>query len=175
MLRLIVLCALAAVCAAKYEHCCSAADRHTVQKQWNDLWHDIQSNKIKIGFGRRAILALVEKHPELKENYKAVDIDHPEGGLFSAYSLRLLLAFDNVILLLDDPEALDVALDHMANRWSKQKGVTAEHFKTFGQILNQGFHVVADEYDPMAWKACFTGIFRRVASKLNTGAEVGHH
>jgi len=170
MLRLIVLCALAAVCAAKYEHCCSAADRHTVQKQWTDLWKDIHSTKIKIGFGRRAILALVDKHPELKEAYKVVDIEHPEGGLFSAYSLRLLLAFDNIILLLDDSEALDFALDHMANRWSKQKGVTIEHFKSFGQILNAGFHVVADEYDPMAWKACFTGIARRVGSKLSTAA-----
>jgi len=166
MFRLIVLCALAAVCAAKYEHCCSSGDRHTVQEQWNELWHDVQSTKLKVGFGRRAVLALAEKHPELKEALKVVDIDHPEGGLFSAYSLRLLLSFDNVILLLDDPEALDAALDHMAKRWSQRKGVTAEHFKSFGQILNAGFHIAAENYDPAAWRACFTGIARRISSKL---------
>jgi len=166
MLRLIVLCVLAVVCSAKYEHCCTVADRHTVQHQWNELWHDVHSSKFKVGFGRRTILRLVEKHKELNEVFKQVDIEHPEGGLFSAFSLRLMIAFDNVILLLDDPEALEAALDHLADRWSSRKGVTIEHFKDFASILNDGLHIIADEYDPMAWKACFTGIFKKVASKL---------
>jgi len=152
--------------AAKYEHCCSAADRHIVQQEWNDLWHDVESAKLKIGFGRRSLLKLAEDHPELKEILKVVDIDHPDSGPFEVYSLRILLSFDTIILLLDDPEGLEAALDHMANRWSTRKGVTFEHFKDFAHILNEGLSQVAEEYDPMAWKACFSGIFRKITSRL---------
>lgn len=166
MLRLIVLLGLAAVCAAKYDHCCSAADRHTVQQEWDDLWEGVESSKLKIGFGRLTILKLAEKHPEIKEAMTAVDIEHPESGRFSVYSLRILLAFDNVITLLDDPEALEAALDHMAEKWSHRQGVKFEHFKAFGEILNDGLSHLIENYDPMAWKSCFGGIFRKVASRL---------
>jgi len=166
MMRLVVLLCLAAFCVAKDDHCCSAADRHVVQKQWDEVWHDVESAKLKIGFGRGSLLKLVEMHPELKEPLKVVDIDHPDSGKFSVYALRILLAFDNIILLLDDPEALEATLGHMADRWSSRQGVTFEHFKDFGRILNNGMSHLADHYDHMAWKACFTGIFKRIASKL---------
>jgi hypothetical protein len=168
MLRLLVLLGLAALCAAKYDHCCSAADRHVVQEEWDEIWHDVESARLKVGFGRIALLELVEKHPELKEVFKAVDIDHPEGGRFSVYALRILLAFDNIITLLDDPEALDAATDFMAKRWSAKQGITLEHFQEFGQILGKNLAHVADTYDPFAWKTCFRGIFRKIASKLGT-------
>jgi hypothetical protein len=168
MLRLIVLLGLAAMCAAKYEHCCSAADRHIVQEQWNDIWHDVESAKLKIGFGRRSLLKLVELHPELKEPLKVVDVEHPDSGRFSVYSLRILIQFDNLILLLDDPEGLDAALDHLSARWAARQGqgITAEHFRDFGKILHKGLATVAEEYDAAAWKACFGGIFRKIANRL---------
>jgi hypothetical protein len=166
MLRLVILLAAAGLCAARYDHCCSAADRHTVQQEWNDLWHDVESAKLKTAFGRLSILKLAEKYPELKEALKVVDIENPTGGRFSVYSLRVLLAFDNIILLLDDPEALEVALETLAERWSHRKGANIEHFKTFGDILNTGLHHLIEDYDPMAWKSCFSGIFKKIASRL---------
>jgi len=166
MLRLLCLLGLVAFCAAKYDHCCSAADRHAVQHEWDELWHDVESAKLKIGFGRLALTRLVEKHPELKAPMQVVDLDHPDSGKFSVYSLRVLLAFDNVITLLDDPEALDAALDTMAERWSHREHVTFEHFKDFGHLLNEGLSHLIDDYDPLAWRSCFSGIFKKVASRL---------
>jgi len=166
MLRLIVLACLAAAVTAKQEHCCSAADRHTVQAQWDELWHDVESSKLKIGFGKLSLLALVKKHPELHDALTAVDVDHPDSGAFQVYSLRFLHAFDNVITALDEPDALEFTLEHLANRFSSIKGITFEHFKSLGHILDHGFSRLADNYDPMAWKACFRGIFQKVASKI---------
>jgi len=168
MLRLTVLLALAVAVCAKYDHCCSAADRHVVQEEWHELWDDVESSRMKIGFGRLAMLKLVELHPELREPLKVVDIDHPESGLFSAYSLRILLALDNIITLLDDPEALDATTEYMAKRWSAKEAVTVEHFKDFAKIVGKGLSKLAHNYDPMSWKTCFTGIMNKVTSKLGT-------
>jgi hypothetical protein len=177
MLRLTILLALAAVAFAKYDHCCSAADRHVVQEEWHELWNDVESSRMKIGFGRLAMLKLVEMHPELKEPLKVVDIDHPNSGLFSAYSLRILLALDNIITLLDDPEALDAATDYMARRWSSKEAVTVDHFRDFAKIVGKGVAKLAHNYDPMSWKTCFTGIMKKITSHLHTGTtdEVAHH
>jgi len=170
MLRLTILLALTAAVCAKYDHCCSAADRHVVQEEWHELWDDVESSQLKIKFGRLALLKLVELHPELKEPLKVVDLDHPESGLFSAYSLGMLLALDNIITLLDDPEALDAATDHMAKRWSAKEAVTVDHFKDFGKIVSKGLSKLAHNYDPMSWKTCFAGIIDKIKSHIGTGA-----
>jgi hypothetical protein len=169
MLRLTILLALAAAVCAKYDHCCSAADRHVVQQEWHELWDDVESSRMKIGFGRLAMLQLVEAHPELKEPLKAVDIDHPDSGLFSVYALRILLALDNIITLLDDPEALDAATEYMAKRWSAKEAVTIEHFKDFAKIIGKNLAHLAHNYDPMSWKTCFNGIMAKIQSKLHSG------
>jgi len=170
MLRLTVLFCLAAFAAAKVytgqSHCCSAGDRAVVQEQWNELWHDVTSSKLKIGFGKLLILKLAESDPKLKEAFATVDIEHPNSGKFQAYSLRVLGAFDLLITVLDDDEALDAATSHMAQVWSGRKGFTVEHFKTLGAILKNGLNAVSEHFDPMAWKSCLGGIFKRVSSKL---------
>jgi len=62
-----------------------------------------------------------------------VDIDHPDSGKFQAYSLRVLGAFDLIITLLDDDEALDAATAQMAEVWGGRTGITSAHFKV-GQL-----------------------------------------
>lgn len=56
MLRqLLVLVGLAVCCLASddhHEHCCSEEDHKIVQRQWDVIWRDTESSKIKIGFGR---------------------------------------------------------------------------------------------------------------------------
>jgi len=170
MLRLAVLFCLGAFAAAKIgdgvSHCCSAGDRSVVQEQWEELWTDVASSKLKIGFGKLLITNLVKSDPKLKEAFANVDIDHPESGKFQAYSLRVLGAFDLLITVLDDPEALDAATSHMADVWATRKGFTVEHFKTLGGILKTGLSTAADNFDPMAWRACLGGIFRKISAKL---------
>jgi hypothetical protein len=172
MLRLILLLGLAALATAKIghgpSHCCTAGDRTTVQKQWHSLWENVQSSRIKIGFGKLLITKLVEKHPELKTPLAVVDIEHPDGGKFTAYSLRVMEAFDVAINLLDDQEGLDAALEKVSGVWSHRKGFTAEHFKTLGGILKNGIQHLADEFDPLAWRACLGGIFKEIASHLHS-------
>jgi len=73
--------------------------------------------------------SLVVAAPELKEAFADVDIEHPEGGKFQAYSLRVLGAFDLVITLLDDLEAVDVATTQMAEVWGARTGFNTKHFQ----------------------------------------------
>jgi len=172
MLRLVFLLGLAALCAAKIghgpSHCCTAGDRKVVQEQWHSLWENVQSSRIKIGFGKLLIQKLVEKHPELKTPLAVVDVEHPDSGRFTAYSLRVMEAFDVTINMLDDQEGLDAALEKVSGVWSQRKGFTAAHFQTLGGILKNGLQHLADEFDPMAWRACLGGIFKEIASHLHT-------
>ena len=59
MLRLVFVCGLVALCAARerVSHCCSADDRHIVQKQWQNLFSYMEhSSKLKIEFGEILLL-----------------------------------------------------------------------------------------------------------------------
>jgi len=168
MFRLVVVLGLVAFCAAKTptDHCCSAEDRNIVQEQWKALWKDTESSKIKIGFGRKIILKLVELKPEAKALFKGVNIDNPDSGLFAAHSMRILNAVDMVINLLKDPEALDAALDHLADQHAKVTDIKKEYFQTFGEILAAALPRVLDDYNSLSWKSCFRYIIGNIASKL---------
>lgn len=168
MFRLAVLLGLVAFCVAStpIEHCCSAEDRHIIEEQWKALWRDTESSKMKIGFGRRILLKLVELKPDAKALFSGVDIEHPEGGEFSAHSMRILNALDMIVNLLGDPDAEQAALDHLADQHAARAGVKKEHFVTMGQILNEALPKVLDDYNSMSWKSCFRMVLTKIAGKL---------
>jgi len=59
MLRILVVLGFIALCSAKtpISHCCSADDRHIVQKQWQNLFDYMShSSKLKLHFGELLIL-----------------------------------------------------------------------------------------------------------------------
>ena len=59
MLRILLVSCLVALCAAKTEvsHCCSADDRHIVERQWHTLFDYMEhSSKVKIEFGEILLL-----------------------------------------------------------------------------------------------------------------------
>jgi len=169
MLRAILVMTLVAVCLAKtpVDHCCSAEDRNIIQEQWKQLWKDAESSKLKIAFGRKILLKLAELNPDVKGLFKGVHIDEPEGGEFSAHSLRILNGIDMIINLLGDPDTLDEALDHLADQHQVRTGVKREHFKTMGAILGTAMPKVLDDYNSMSWKSCFRGVLTKIASKLS--------
>jgi DNA-directed RNA polymerase subunit L len=169
MFRLAVVLGLVAFCAAKnpIDHCCSAEDRSIIQDQWKILFKDIDSSKIKISIGRKLILKLVELKPEAKALFAAYDIDHPTGGPFSAYSLRLFNGVDLVINLLKDPEALEAALEHAADRYGSIPNVKKEYFQTVGEILAYSLPKVLDEYNALSWRSCFRYILNTISSKVS--------
>lgn len=167
MLRLAALLLLGACMACADElHCCSAGDRAVVQKQWKALWQDTESSKYKIGVGRLMLLKLVELNDDAKATFSNVGIDDPKGGAFSAHCMRVMNGLDMVINLLSNPRALNSALNHLADQHQVRTGVTKAHFKSMGTILDGGLSKVIDNYNPMAWKACFRGILTKMASKL---------
>jgi len=169
MLRhLLVLVGLAVAClASPNEHCCSEEDHKLVQKQWSILWRDTESSRIKTKFGELLLLRLVKEHPEVGELFKNVGIEDPDGPKFLAHAFRILNALDMAINLMDDPPALDAALDHLADQHQVRTGVQKAHFKKFGEILSGGLVKVLDDYDALAWKSCLKGILTKIASKLS--------
>jgi hemoglobin-like flavoprotein len=168
MFRLAIIVGLVAVCVAKtpIEHCCSAEDRAIVETQWKTLWKNTESSKLKIVFGRKILLKVIELNPEVKDLFKNVNVDDPLSGEFSAHSMRILNAIDMVINLLDDADAVDEALDHLADQHEIRAGVKKVYFKTFGEVLAKGLYKVLDDYDSMAWKSCFRTILTKIAGKL---------
>jgi hemoglobin-like flavoprotein len=168
MLRLAILVGLVAVCVARspIEHCCSYEDRTAVQTQWKTLWKDTESSKMKINVGRKILLKLAEAKPEVKDLFKNVNIDNPTGPEFSAHAMRILNALDMVINLLGDADAVDEALDHLADQHQVRVGVKKEHFQAFGQSLYRGLSKLLDNYDSMAWKSCMRTVIAKIAGKL---------
>jgi hypothetical protein len=169
MFRLAVLLGLVAFCAAKtpIDQCCSAEDRNIIQEQWKALWKDTESSKIKIAVGRNLLLKVVEINPEAKALFKAVNIENPTSGEFSAHALRVLNGLDMTINLLKDPEALEAALDHLADQHFNRPGVKKAYFKSFGEILGTALPKLLDDYNGLSWKACFKYILTSIASKLS--------
>lgn len=167
MLRLAVLLLLGAVMAYGDElHCCSAGDRAIVQDQWKSLWQDTESSKYKIAVGRLMLLKLVELNDDAKATFANVGIDTPKGGAFSAHAMRVMNGLDMLINLLSNPKALNSALTHLAEQHRVREGVTKAHFRSMGTIMNSGLSKLVDNYNHMAWKACFKGILTKMASKL---------
>jgi len=171
MLRLAVFVGIVALCVASnpLDHCCSHEDRDIIQRQWKVLWRDTSSSKIKVGFGRILLTKLAEAKPDLKELLSKVNIEHPDSPEFSAYSIRVLTTIDLIINLLQDPEALEAELDHLADRTGGGSfaGLKPEHLQTFAELLNRGLRRVLDDYNSMSWKSCFRGIFTKIGSKLH--------
>jgi hypothetical protein len=169
MFRLAVLLGLVAFCAAKLpiDHCCSAEDRNIVQEQWQSLWKDTESSRVKMGFGRNLLLKLAELNPAVKGLFANVDIDNPTGGKFNAHAMRILNGIDMAINLLKDPEGLDAALDHLADQHAAREGVTRAQFKSMGAILSDALPRVLDDYNSLSWKSCFKLILTQIASKLH--------
>lgn len=168
MLRLVLVLGLVAVCVAKtpVSHCCSADDRHKVMSQWKSLWADTESSNIKITFAKRILLKVVEDHPDAKGLFSNVDVDHPDGGTFAAHCMRVVNALDMVINLLDDPDAMDEALDHLADQHHDRAGVKREYMQDFFQLLQKALPQIVEEYDSMSWRGCMRGVFAKLTSKL---------
>jgi Globin len=72
---------------------------------------------------------VVELNPDAKDLFKAVNVENPTSGEFSAHALRVLNGLDMSINLLKDPEALEAALDHLADQHQVRAGVKKAHFK----------------------------------------------
>jgi hemoglobin-like flavoprotein len=168
MFRLAVLLGLVAACVAQQvSHCCSADDRHNVMSQWKSMWSDTESSKVKIIFARRILQRVVADHPDVAGLFSRVDIDHPEGGAFAAHCMRVVNALDMVINLLDDPDAMNEALDHLADQHHVREGVKREHMQEFFQLLQRALPQMVDTYDGMSWRSCMRGVFDKLSSKLN--------
>lgn len=72
---------------------------------------------------------VLQDYPDAAALFKNVDVDHPEGGVFTAHVLRIYNALDMIINLLDDPEALDAALDYLADQHAARDGIKRAYFQ----------------------------------------------
>lgn len=165
---LLLLIGAVALTVAKtpIDHCCSAGDRAKVAEQWRGLFAN-QDARFRAGVARLLLLKVIEENPDAKALFKNVDVENPRGGVFTAHSMRIFNALDMVINLLNEPEALDEALDHLADQHEARAGVKKAYFTSFGQAMNRGLPKVLDNYDLMAWKQCMGNILRKISGKLH--------
>jgi hypothetical protein len=109
---------------------------------------------------------VVENHPEAKGLFGNVDVDHPQGGVFAAHCMRVMNALDMVINLLDDPDTMDEALDHLAEQHHDREGVKKEYMQEFLSLMQRALPGLVDNYDAMSWRACFQGIGAKISARL---------
>jgi hypothetical protein len=72
-----------------------------------------------------------------------------------------------ILYLLKDPEALEAALEHAADRYGSIPNVKKEYFQTVGEILAYSLPKVLDEYNALSWRSCFRYILNTISSKVS--------
>jgi hemoglobin-like flavoprotein len=166
MYRTILLLLIGAVALSSASECCSAADRKVVEKQWQGLF-EFQDVKFRYGVAKLLLSKVLELHPESKALFTRVNVDNPNSGEFNVHNLRIFNALDMLINLLEDEDALDQAVDHLASQHQVRDGVKKAYFTTFREVLFRGLPRILNEFDSYAWRACLTGLFDKLASKLS--------
>lgn len=149
----------------KDEFCCSRSDRQTVVKQWRALL-DNQDAQFRMNLGRTLLAAIMDAHPEVTALFKAVDVDHPMRGVYSALVMRLFGGIDMAISMLSNQAALEEALDHLSYQHRERPGVKKIYFDTLKKIMAYAVPALLDDYDAMAWERCMGSIISKVSSRL---------
>jgi hemoglobin-like flavoprotein len=147
------------------EHCCSAGDRSKVMAQWREVF-DSQDSKFKYSTAGLLLDRVLKDYPDGVALFKNVGIDNPQSGAFKAHLMRIFNALDMVINLLQEPEALAEALDHLADQHAVREGVKKAHFQSFTEAMFRGLYKLLDNFDGFAWKSCMSGVISKIASKL---------
>ena len=80
-------------------------------------------------------VSLIDQFPETKESFKYVDVANPDGPVFSAHSLRIFNSLDMLYNLLEHPQALDAALEHLADQHAARSGLRRIHFRVNNDIF----------------------------------------
>jgi hypothetical protein len=147
------------------DHSCSAGDRNRIIEQWREVF---EKEDIRFKYGTAGLLLdrVLKDFPEGSALFKNVGIDDPQSGAFKAHLMRIFNAIDMIINLLKEPEALDEALEHLADQHSVREGVRKAHIQSFAAAMGRGLDKLLNNYDSIAWKSCMRGIFTKLASKL---------
>jgi hypothetical protein len=77
----------------------------------------------------RFICSVIADYPDILPLFIGVGVTRPRGGAFSAHCMRIANAFDMIINMLEDEEALNEALDHLAQQHVARPGVRMAHMK----------------------------------------------
>jgi hemoglobin-like flavoprotein len=115
---------------------------------------------------RQYLLMLSQVYPELKDAFGRVDINNPMGGNFTAHSLRISAAWDMLMNMVDKPEILNAALEHLADQHAARFGLKRQHFATLGEMTLAWFRQVTDYFDFLSGQTCIMPLFEGIASKL---------
>lgn len=169
MIRTLVLCFVVTLMMTSQvsSQQCSSEDRKVVMKEWENIVGIMRdSSNLRIYMIRDIIVRLVEKHPDAAEVFKNVDFANPNSVTFRVHCMRMFGGLDMILNLMGDPEALDSALEHLAEQHAARPGVRAAHFLTFAALVHENNLTCMADYDTMSWEACVTPVIKKLVSKL---------
>jgi hypothetical protein len=145
---------------------CTKGDRRNLMSWWNSLskmW--AQDPRMRIEMTRQTLLILTQTYPELKDAFGRVDIGNPMGVNFTAHCWRISTAWGMLLNMLHNPQALDAALEHLADQHAARPGLKRQHFTTYAEMAVAMLRGM-DNFDFLSGEACLTSLYHRIASKL---------
>jgi len=134
---------------------CSGCDklaRIKVKGQWRRAY---SSGSDRENFAQAIWRAFFAQAPEARSLFTRVGGDDTTSGKFKAHAERVLAGFDIAINMLDQPDTLKSALDHLQVQHAG-RNIPDKYFTVFRTALG---HVLPAQlgrcWDKEAWKDCF--------------------
>nr|UCK81454.1 haemoglobin A4 chain [Arenicola marina] len=147
MRPLLVFTLLIAAAAA-----CSDMQRLKVKSQWHKVYG---MGKDRDQAGRVIWRGLFALKPESRDLFKRVNGDDVKSPEFTAHSARVLGGLDIAISLLDTPDILKVALEHLHVQ-HVERHIPPSYFDVMKQVFMQFVPSKLGRcYDQEAWDSCF--------------------
>eukprot|EP00178_Gracilaria_changii_P017199 TRINITY_DN49195_c0_g1_i1.p1 TRINITY_DN49195_c0_g1~~TRINITY_DN49195_c0_g1_i1.p1 ORF type:complete len:165 (+),score=12.52 TRINITY_DN49195_c0_g1_i1:40-534(+) len=164
MLRLLVLCALAAYVSAD-GGCCTLEDRKEVLSLWESVWSAEYTGR-RVAIAQAVFARLFELAPGTKDLFANVKANEPESPEFRAHCIRVVNGLDTVFNLAFDDDALNKQLDHLGAQHAKIQGMQADYFGKMRQAFADVLPQVVPCFNSAAWDRCLHDAQDRIASAL---------
>lgn len=156
---LIVFGALFSVAYCAQDIQCDELARIKIKNQWNRAYAGGQDREDFAQALWRAVFAIA---PEARQLFTRVGGDDVTSPAFKAHAERVLAGLDIAINLLDQPEALEAELAHLAKQHDARL-IPDTYFNVFQTALTTVLPAQLGRcYGPLTWKACFAVIAKGI-------------
>ena len=144
---------------------CSADDIKTVLRDWQSVWGAEFTGR-RVSIAQAVFADLFSNVPAAKGLFKRVNADNPNSPEFKAHCIRVVNGLDLALNLLNDPAALESAMNHLSKQHGERDGVTAGGFAAISDSFGRVLPRVIPGFNGDTWAACFSKIADMISGGL---------
>ena len=156
---------LVAYATAQSDCGCSADDIKIVLRDWESVWGAEFTGR-RVAIAQEIFADLFANVPAARGLFKRVNVDNPNSPEFKAHCIRVVNGLDLALNLLNDPAALESALNHLSRQHGERDGVTASAFYEMHESFDRVLTRVIPGFNHDAWHSCYMKISDGISGGL---------